>query len=111
MLDLCVDFGLQRGDPPLLLPVFDLKALEGISPHYELVDSGGAGSDDIADHLPGHHRLLDIRRVDEADPGAYQSIHVGVDGMDLDVGLDPGELGVAVGDLGLESVEVRRNGG
>ena len=31
--------------------------------------------------------------------------------MDLDVGLDPGELGVAVCDLGLESVEVRRNGG
>ncbi len=31
--------------------------------------------------------------------------------MSLDIGLDPGELGIAVGYLSLQTVEIGRNGG
>ncbi len=70
VLDLCVDLGLECCHPPLLLPVIHLKTLQGVPPHDELVDPGCSGGDDIADNLPGHHRLFDIRGVDEAHPRA-----------------------------------------
>ena len=111
VLDLCVDLGFECCHPLLLLPVIDLKTLQGVPPHDELVDPGCPGGDDVADHLPGHHRLFDIRGVDEAHPRANERVHVCVDGMSLDVGLDPGQLRIAVGNLSLETVEVGRNCG
>ena len=111
VFDLCVDFGPERCHPLLLHPVIGLEVLEGFPSHHQLVDPGRTGGDDVSNHLPGHHCLFDVRGVHEADAGSDQSVHVGIDRMCLDVGLDPGQLRVAKGDLRLQAVEVGRNGG